>query len=175
MDLTQVKIETGRLLLVPVSTEYTEQLFSGYREPVIQYMNHGPAESLEVLKERILQKEKDTKDGLQLPLVVLNKETKEFLGSFVLEDLDGRTPEMGGWLKESALGNHYGQEATAALKNWADENLDFDYIIWPCVATNVPSRKLAESLGGRVEKEYEKKTARGKVWPYVEYWISKKL
>lgn len=170
-NLLDVKIESPRLLLVPATTKYAEQIFAEYREPVIQYMNYGAPESLDILKERIKKRETEMKEGLQLFMAVLLKDSNEFLGCFALENLNQENPEMGGWLKQSAHGNHYGQEATAALKQWADQNLQYDHIVWPCATMNTPSRKLAESLGGKVHREYEKKTARGTVWPFVEYWI----
>lgn len=173
MDLNQVTIETERLRLVPITLKYAENIFVEYRDPVVQYMNYGPAESLEVLEERIRGREVDMKAGLQLFMVVLLKETNEFLGCFVLEDLDQKNIEMGGWLKGGAHGHRYGQEATAALKKWADENLEYGHILWPCAEANIPSRKLAESLGGKVEREYVKTTARGMVLPFVDYWISR--
>lgn len=166
-------METERLRLVPVTTAYAEQIFLEYREPVIQYMNYGPPENLEVLKERIIKREAEMKEGSKLSMVVLLKKSHEFLGRFALEDLDQKNPEIGGWLKKSAHGNGYGKEAAAALKQWADKNLGYDHLIWSCVTMNTPSRKLAESLGGKVHKEYEKKTDNGKIWPYVDYWIPK--
>ena len=173
MDLSNIKIETPRLLLVSTLQKYAEQIFLEYREPVTTYMNYGPPKSLAALEERITQTETDMKAGLVVSLAVLLKESGEFLGRFVLEDIDQKNPEIGGWLKVSAHGHHYGQEAATALKNWADQNLSYEYLVWPCAALNTPSRKLAESLGGKVEKEYVKKTAQGKVLEYVEYWIAR--
>lgn len=171
MDLSKVQIETDRLLLIPVSEKYTEQIFEEYRDPVIQYMNYGPPESVEILKERIRVQKAEVKKGLVLPLVVLFKETGEFLGRFNLEDLNQKTPEMGGWLKESAHGYGYGREAAAALKQWAKNNLEYDHILWPCAKANISSCKLAESLDGKVHREYEKRQAKGAILPFLDYWI----
>lgn len=171
MDLTKIQLQTPRLLLVPVSTKYTEQIYAEYREPLTKYMNHTSTGPLVEFKKRMEKREAEIKEGKMLFVAVLAKESGEFLGCFALENLDSKTPEMGGWLKKTAHGNHYGQEAAAALKAWADLNLDYDHIIWPCAAANLPSRKVAESLGGKIAKEYDKKMASGKVWPSVEYWI----
>ncbi len=170
-NLHLIKITTERLLLEPVTIQYAEQILLEYRDPVIQYMNYGPPEGLDTLQSRIKRREVDMKEGIQLFTAVTLKKTGEFIGCFGLEDLDKNSPEMGGWLKLTAHGNHYGQEAAAALKKWADRNLCYNHIIWPCAAVNIPSRKLAESLGGKVQKKYEKVTARGTLWPFVEYWI----
>lgn len=173
MDLSQITLETKRLLLVSGTTKYVEQIFLEYRDPVIQYMNYGPPESLKALRDFMKKREGEMMVGTQLFVVVLLKDSNEFLGCMALEGVGQKNPEMGGWLKQVAHGNGYGREAAAALKLWADKNLDYNYIVWPCARQNMLSRKLAESLGGQVKKEYEKKTVRGKVWPFVEYWIFK--
>ena len=174
MDLRKVTIETERLLLVPISRKYSEQVLAEYREPVTKYMNHGPPDSIEDVDGQMEQREIDMKNGTMLFMIALEKQSDEFLGCFVLEDLDQKNPEMGGWIKKSAHGNGFGREAAAGLKQWADSNLEYDYILWPCAVMNISSRKVAESLGGTASKEYEKKTASGKIWPYVEYRIPKK-
>jgi [ribosomal protein S5]-alanine N-acetyltransferase len=173
MDLSQLTIETERLRLVPASTHYAEQIFLEFREPITAYLNHAPPESVDIVKKRIQDRETQIKSGSQLFMVVLRKDSSEFFGCFALEDLHQTNPELGGWLKQSAHGNRYGQEAAAALQQWADKNLQHDHVVWPCAAMNTPSRKLAESLGGKVCREYEKKTASGNVFPYVEYWLPK--
>ncbi len=173
MDLSQITIETERLRLVPGTVDFAEKIFLEYRDPVIQYMNYGPPESLEILRDRMKHRETEMKEGIQLFMAVLLKESGEFLGCMALEDLKEENPEMGGWLKKSAHGYGYGREAAAALKQWAQENLQYDHILWPCATANTSSCKLAESLGGKIHREYEKKTARGTVWPFVDYWIPK--
>lgn len=171
MDLSQIQIETERLRLVPGTVDFAEQIFLEYRDPVIQYMNYGPPESLEVLEERMRNREAEMKEGMQLFMVILLKENNEFLGCMALEDLKAENPEMGGWLKKSAHGHGYGREAAAKLKKWAEEKLEYDHILWPCAVANTASRKLAESLGGKVHREYEKTTARGTTHPFLDYWI----
>ncbi|PIR74002.1 MAG: hypothetical protein COU35_04840 [Candidatus Magasanikbacteria bacterium CG10_big_fil_rev_8_21_14_0_10_47_10] len=173
MDLSKVQIETERLQLVPKTMNFAKQIFLEYRDPVIQYMNYGPQESLEVLTERLKNSETEMKEGMLLFMVVLLKETGEFLGCMALEDIKEENPEMGGWLKKSAHGHGYGREAAAALKKWADKHLKYTHILWPCAVANTPSCKLAESLGGKVHREYEKTTTRGTTWPFLDYWIPK--
>ena len=57
------------------------------------------------------------------------------------------------WVKQSAHGKKIGREAVVALEEWAQHNIDFDYIRYPVSQENIPSRKIAESLGGIVEKD----------------------
>lgn len=173
MDLSKVQIETERLRLVPVSDEYIEQIFLEFREPVIKYMNPPAPKNIEELRERHKKWRVQAKEGERLFMAVLLKESGEFLGCFALDGIKKKTPEMGGWLKNSAHGKAYGKEAAAAMKQWADENLNYDYILWPCAKENVSSCKVAESLGGKIHKEYEKTTDQGKTWWYRDYWITK--
>lgn len=170
-DLSKVILETKRLRLVPVSDEHIEEIFSGFQEPTIKYMNSPAPKSLDEIKERHENWKVQLKEGTRLFMAVHLKETNEFLGCFALEDLDQDNPEMGGWLKNTAHGQRYGQEACAALKKWADENLEYDHILWPCAKENIASRKVAESLGGKIQREYVYTTNSGKTWDYLDYWI----
>ena len=173
MDLSNIKIETERLLLVSASREYASHIFSGYSDSVAIYMNYPPPNNLEILTERMIQREVEMKEGLILYLAVLLKTSGEFLGSFALEDLHQRNPEMGGWLKDEAQGKGFGKETIAALKKWADENLDYLYAKWPCAKENIASCKLAESLGGKITREYIKTNHIGFTWNYREYHLPK--
>ena len=47
----------------------------------------------------------------------------------------------------------------------------YEHLIYPVAAENIASRKIPESLGGKVMKEYEKTNLSGRTWPFVEYWI----
>ena len=171
MDLSTVQIETERLRLVPTTRVYAEDIFSEYTDAVTKYMNYPPPNDFAVFAERVEQRENDLKAGKLLHVTVLSKDSDEFLGCFAVEDLDQPTPEMGGWFKESAQGKGYGKETVAALKQWADEYLEYEYLVWPAAKENVSSCKLAESLGGRIGREYEKTNHTGAHWEYVEYRI----
>lgn len=171
MDFTNVKIETERLMLVPVSKEHILDIFKEFKLPITQYMNYSSAGSVEELTERQEKWDFELKQGTKLSLTVFLKEGNEFLGRFSIENTLEKNPEMGGWLKQSAHGNGYGREAALGLKNWADKNLTHENLIWPCAKVNLASRKLAEHLGGTVQKEFIRKTESGNEWEAVEYWI----
>ena len=171
MDLSQTFLETNRLLLVPKSSAHADCIFSEYREPVTRYLNHVRPESLALLLERIEEQLAAMKIGQALFLSVLLKGSEEFLGCFSLENIGSPQPEMGGWLKESAHGNRYGQEAAGKIKQWADDHIAYRHLLWPCAVENVASRKLAESLGGYVRQESAKRNSAGQELTYAEYAI----
>lgn len=58
-----------------------------------------------------------------------------------------------------------------AIKAWADKNLDYDYLIYPVCKDNIPSRKIAESLGGTVISSGIKVFPSGKRLEEVVYHI----
>ncbi len=126
---------------------------------------------MEETEEFIKKSLKGLGDGSDLQLVVLDKATNVFLGCAGLHDLDNDNPEMGIWIKKSAHGNKYGREAMTAIKKWADKNIRYKYIRYPVAVQNIASRKIPESLGGKVEKEYDKKMLTGRTYHMVEYWI----
>jgi ribosomal-protein-alanine N-acetyltransferase len=170
-DLSHTRIESDRLYLIPVNESHIQPIFEHYRLPLTQYMNHTSTGPLEELTERHQKWRAEIKAGVRLFAAVHLKATDEFLGCFAIANLDTPTPEMGGWLKLSAHGHHYGQEAAAALKQWTDNHFDYDHILWPCATDNVASCKLAESLGGVLHREYDKEMVSGEVWETREYWV----
>jgi len=58
--------------------------------------------------------------------------------------------ETGVWIKESAQGRGYGREAVAAVIKWASEKFRPSGFLYPVVDENTPSRRLAETLGGKI-------------------------
>ena len=117
-----------------------------------------------------ISREKMSK-GEELQVVILNKSTGEFLGHGGISKLSTDTPELGIWIKRGAHGNKYGREAVWGLKEWAEKNLKYKYLMYPADKRNVASRKIAESLGGVIKAEYKKKNMSGNLLDEVEYRI----
>jgi [ribosomal protein S5]-alanine N-acetyltransferase len=171
MNPNQMRLETDRLILVPKSSAHAGCILAEYREPVTRYLGHAPPESLALLLERIEEQVAAMMSGEALYLSVLLDGSEEFLGCFSLHELGSAHPEMGGWLKASAHGNRYGQEAAHKVKQWADHHLTYEHLVWPCAVDNTASRKLAESLGGKVHGEYQKWISGGLETHLAEYRI----
>ena len=93
------------------------------------------------------------------------------MGCAGLHHIDKKTPELGIWIKKSAHGHGYGKETMVALKEWADKNLSYEYILYPVAKENYPSRKIPEFLHGKVEREYDKINMSGKKLHLLEYRI----
>lgn len=171
MDLTPIRIKTDRLMLEPVSMQYKEDIFREFQPPITKYVYSKPAEKIEETETFIKGAKKDAAKGVDVTMVILDKQSGEFLGCTGLHNLEEENPEMGVWIKQSAHGNKYGREAISGLKNWAAKNLQFDHITYTVVVENTASCKLAESLGGKVGREYEKTMQSGNTYHMLEYWL----
>ncbi len=169
MNLLQAEISTNRLLLKPIDMQYKAEIFREFTHDIAIYMYPRPAndifETESFIKESII----GLTQGSNLQLVIIKKDTQEFLGCTGIHNVNTKTPELGIWLKKSAHGNCYGIETIRGLKQWAEENLDFDYLIYPVDRDNYPSRRIPERLGGVIVKEYDKQSLSGNTLHLVEY------
>jgi RimJ/RimL family protein N-acetyltransferase len=171
MDLSELIIKTKNLSLEPISHEFEQEIFTEFTPEITLYMFPKSPDKIEETQEFIATSLRGLKEGTDLQMVILEKGTRDFLGCCGLHKINTKTPELGVWLKKSAHGNRWGQEAMNAVKAWADKNLRFDYILYPVAEPNAGSRKVAESLGGEIAREYDEKTQGGKTWKYLEYRI----
>ena len=172
-SLLNERIESGRLLLVPISMDYKEEIFKEFTKDITTFMYPKPADDISETEVFINNSLKELEEGSNLQLVVVKKESGEFLGCGGLHKVNTRTPELGIWLKKTAHGNGYGREAMAITKEWADKNLDYEYILYPVAEKNAPSRKIPESLGGKIEREYDSEGLGGNKFYCLEYRIYK--
>ncbi|MBW4635797.1 MAG: GNAT family N-acetyltransferase, partial [Iphinoe sp. HA4291-MV1] len=156
-----------------ISLEYTEDVFREFTSEITTFMYPKPADNIseteKVIKDMIQQRENKT----DLVLVILKKDTFEFLGICEVGAIDTETPELGIWRKKSAHGKGFGREAIYALKDWVDKNLEYKYLSYPVEKRNIPSRKIASSLGGKVFREFQQTNKSGNLLDEVEYRIYK--
>jgi RimJ/RimL family protein N-acetyltransferase len=171
MNLENVIITTERLKLVPVSPAYAETIFKEFTPEITTYMFPKPAETMDDTLAFIKMAQEQREKGEAFNVSILDVQTGELLGGGGINHLNTNTPELGIWIKKGAHGHKYGREAVKGLKDWAEENLEYDYLIYAVDKRNIPSRKIAESLGGAAKKEYKKSNQAGKERDMVEYWI----
>lgn len=171
--MNEIIIHADRLILKSISMEHRDDIFSEFTNEVAVYMYPQPAKDISEIENFIKESMAGNKEGSNFQMVVLKKDIKEFLGCAGIHKIDTKKPELGIWIKKSAQGKKYGLEAVTALKNWADENLDYDYLLYPVVKTNMASRKIPETLGGVVTREFTSKNVKGKIMHQVEYRIYK--
>lgn len=173
MDILNTRIETARLVLTPVSDADVQEIFSEFTPEVTLFMYPRSPQHIGETQDFITNTENNMRLGKELVCTIRRKDTKEFLGEVGLHDIDTLHPELGIWIKKSSHGNKYGREAVTAMKQWGNEHVTYEYVVYPVARENIASRKVAESLGGVVVREYEQTNLSGITWPFVEYHIPK--
>ncbi|MCG6134729.1 MAG: GNAT family N-acetyltransferase [Nostoc sp. LLA-1] len=173
INLLNLEILTQRLLLRSISLQYQADIFREFTEEITTYTYPRVPKSISETELFINESLREMASGDNLIVVILKKDAQEFLGCSGIHNLNSKYPELGIWLKKSAHGNRYGLETITALKDWAERNLDYEYLIYPVDKANIPSRKITEKLGGQIVKEYEKTNLSGKTLHLLEYRILK--
>jgi len=172
MNLLLERIETKRLLLVPADTKYAYEIYSNFDIETTKYMYPKPAdninETLDFLNNSICEMRK----GTNFQLIIIEKETEEFVGCAGFHDLDNEVPELGIWIKREKFGKKYGQEAIKGIVNWAVKQNKWKKAKYPVDKRNISSRKIPESLNGIIVKEYKEKNMNGIELDEVEYEVS---
>ncbi len=173
MNLLNMQIETERLLLIPINSDYAEDIFINFTSEITTYMFPRPAteicETLNFIKTSV----NGLENGTNLQLVILHKDSKEFIGCAGLHNIGNLDPELGIWIKKSNHSNGYGLEAVTAIINWARVNIDFEYLRYPVDKRNYASRRIPERNGGIIKREYKNINQTGFELDEVEYWIYK--
>lgn len=170
-NLEQISLESKRLILQAISLEYTEDVFREFTSEITTFMYPKPAQSISETEKIITDMIQQLENKTDLVLVILNKDNLEFLGICEVGAIDTDIPELGIWLKKLAHGHGFGREAIYALKDWVDKNLQYNYLSYPVDKRNIPSRKIAESLGGKVFREFQQINNSGNLLDEVEYRI----
>ncbi len=171
--LLKVKIVTPRLLLQPISKIYEEDIFREFNEEITRYMYPSPPKDISETRSFIEDSIARMKQGTDLQLVILDKDSKEFLGCTGIHKINRSCPEFGIWLKKSAHGNKYGLETITTLKEWAEKNLDDKQLIYPVDKANIASKRIPQQLGGTIFREFEQKNLSGETLHIVEFKIPK--
>ncbi|AIO19597.1 hypothetical protein KQ51_01723 [Candidatus Izimaplasma bacterium HR1] len=173
MDYRNTIITTKRLSLIPITFDHTDVCFSNFTKDIAKYMYPQPSNNKADTIDFISSSVKTMKEGTNLQLVIKHRHTDEYLGNVGLHHLDTATPELGIWVKKDAHGIGYGNEAIVAIIEWAQKNIEFEYLKYPVDRGNISSRKIPERNNGVIKKQYVTKNAIGKELDIVEYWIYK--
>ena len=171
--LTNVRIETERLILKPINYSFANDIFKHFTNDITLYMLPKPSQNITGIIEFIERSLNGLNLGDNLQLVIIKKSSNEFLGCMGLHKIGNRDPELGIWIKKNAHGNEFGLEAITSLISWAKDNISFEYLKYPVDKRNYASRRIPEQNGGVIMKEYKEKNQKGFELDEVEYWIYK--
>lgn len=174
MNLAEIVIESDRLLQIAITQDYAADIFLHFTKEVTTFMYPQPAEQFQETTAFIARSIVGLQAGTNLQLVILHRETKEFLGCSGLHNLDCGHPELGIWLKPAAHGHAYGLEAIGALIAWAQERLDYEYLKYPVDISNTASKRIPEFYGGVAADRHPLTNLAGKTLDIVEYRIDRR-
>lgn len=171
MNLSDTKIETKRLLLIPTKQDHAELFFEEFTAQVTELMYPKPPENLDEVRHFIEESRQGLETGTNLHMVILDKVTMEFLGCVGLHAIGSNRPEFGVWVKISAHGNGFGHEAVQGLKRWADEHLQCSEYSYPVDIRNYASKRIAIDLGGKINGHCDVENISGKILHLEIYTI----
>ncbi len=153
-DFRSLVIESDRVRLHAIAKDYTAEINRNFTPEITRYMMPAPPTDISETRAFVTSALQGLDRGDDLHFVICRRDNAEFIGVCGLHGQGPpAAPELGIWLKKAAHGNRYGREAIRALSEWAGEHLDFERLVYPVDRRNVPSRKIAESLGGTVIAE----------------------
>ena len=155
----------------PIAMEDLEIIYINYDKEAAFYMDLFQAGNKEKASDFIKQSIKELEEQTDLNMLILDKETEEFLGYLGIYYIGKREPEIGIWINKGKQHKGYAIEAVKAAITWLKANYKFSHIKYPVDRKNIASRKIPESFNGKVKKEYLLHSCNGRELDIVEYWI----
>jgi RimJ/RimL family protein N-acetyltransferase len=171
LDLAQLTLDSDRVRLEPLALHHRDAVFQEFTGAIARYMYPKPCSSLAEAEQGISRALQQRQRQTDLHLVIADRTSREFLGMVGLHRIDTETPEFGIWLKQSAQGFGFGREAIHRFKHWVDDALDYRFIAYSVDQDNLPSRKIPESLGGHIVREFQLMSQSGNLLHLLEYRI----
>lgn len=172
IQFKSVHIAGERVKLVPISEQFAEVIFQEFTDQITRFMVPATPKHINEIHEFIRISELGMEQNTDLTFAILNKDSEAFLGVCGLHGkASASQPILGIWLKKSAHGHRFGQEAIKILSAWARQNLVYEYLVYPCDKENIPSRKIAEKLDGKIFRTGTVKAMSGKTLNEVAYKI----
>lgn len=159
LDLSQVSVVTPKLCLTSLASHHASIIAQEFDDNITRYMVPNPIKSVPQAIYFINTATQLKRENKALILAVTHPISLEFLGVVALVGHQNLVaPELGVWIKKSAHGHYYGRYAVHALCAWAMNHLRITHFVYPVSKLNIPSQKIAMSLGGtRVAEKMTKK------------------
>jgi RimJ/RimL family protein N-acetyltransferase len=165
MNLYEAGISTERLNLNPFTAEDADETYNCITPTLTRYMAWDPQPRNE-FDQTWTNWLKNFKFVSEIIFVIRDKNSQIFIGLVGLHRIQTNNPELGIWIREDYHYLGYGREAVSAVVNWAIDFVKPDCFIYPVAENNYPSRKIAESLGGKLVSK-----ATSRKFDFVKYEI----
>jgi ribosomal-protein-alanine N-acetyltransferase len=174
LDLHSIVIDADRIQLKAITRENTEEIYENFTPEITRYMMPAPPKKISETTDFVESALSGLERGDDLHLVIYQRGSNEFLGVCGLHER-GRPaePKVGIWLKKGAHGNGYGFEAIVALQAWAENCMKFERLVYPVDRRNTPSKRIPETLGGRIIAERKVTSMAGVELDEIVYGIER--
>lgn len=166
---SQIKIETKRLNLISVSDKYKDEILKEFTPEITRYMPFAPNGNEGEVQDFLDKAKLGLINGTDFVFASIHKDSKVFLGCCGIHNITEDSIELGLWLKTDVHGQGFGTEIIEGLINFIEENLKFNYLIYPVDKRNAPSRRIPEKLGFSVFGEYKKAKDENTFLNIIEY------
>jgi len=175
-DFSSLLITSDRIALIPLEDRFAPEMFIEFDSEITKYMVPKPAANIAETYDFIASAKFAMRLGQDLVFAIINKKTVEFLGVCGCH-CEGTPdyPELGLWIKKSAHGQKIGRESIVLLVKWLQNNIDYNYLIYPVDRNNQASCSIPEALGGFVFDERKVTSMSGVVLDEVVYKIERQV
>ncbi len=149
-----MRLETGRLLLRPLSLEDLDEFVELHADPeVTRYVSSFDRAAAE---ERLRANDREWEQRGHGMFAVLEREREEFIGRTAIKHWPQFDETEAGWtLRRAAWGRGFATEAARACVEWAFAEFEMPYLTAMIVPGNERSVGVAEHLGMTVLREDE--------------------
>lgn len=153
MNLADIKISTHRLNLKPFTANDADETYSCITPTLTRYLAWYPQPKHE-FDQTWSKWLKNFAVGTEIIFVIREASSQVFIGLVGLHRMQTSNPELGIWIREDYHHHGYGREAVTAVAKWAIDFVKPELFVYPVAEENHPSRKIAESLGGKVVSKF---------------------
>lgn len=151
MNYSGFALKTNRLELKAMDKKYTQDIYVNFTEETTKYMYPKAPKEISETEAFVANQTAKNEKGIDIGFVITKGADGEFLGCGGLHGANKAVPELGIWVKKAAHGMGYGREAMRGIAEWAVKNLPHvEGILYPVDFANLQSRKIPESMGGRI-------------------------
>jgi len=171
VDLASLVIDSARLQLRLVARADIDAIFEQFTPEVTRYMYPASPKHRGETELFVRESMEAASEGYAYRAAVHLRDCDRLIGMVGLEDVQAQVPTYGVWLGAAHHGHGYGREAVLALHDWARAHLHQPFVLYPVDRDNLPSRKIAEALGGHVACERAERSLGGRTLHLFEYHV----
>jgi RimJ/RimL family protein N-acetyltransferase len=140
-------IETSRLQLRPLGQE-DAHYFLKYLPEIDKFLSLIAPKTREEAEQIVRDDLLKTTEGKSRYFVIEDKDSKEFIGIVGVYNIGTDDAERHCWIRKDKQGMGYAYEAICAFMEWANKNLEYDFMYSAFDSSNTAMKKLNEKLGG---------------------------